>query len=116
MNAKRFARHPYDLAQLELAGCGDRAIADRKLIETVSQNKAMLYREKDKEGKLINFRDAAVNGKVQIIPNREARKVLEIGYMQMIKSQMIHGDSKPFGEVMESCARIETEINRKSMP
>lgn len=111
MNAKRFARHPYDLAQLNAAGIGTKAIGNRELVETVAKNKAMLYREKDRDGKIIDFLDTVFSGKIQLIPNTETRILLEEDYFEMVQSKMIYGSPKTFEKVMNLCARIEGMIN-----
>ena len=89
MSAKRFARHSYDIAQLDSAGIGVKAVGNKELVETVAINKAMLYREKDREGKVIDFHDTVISGKIQLIPSTETRLLLKEDYIEMVQSKMV---------------------------
>lgn len=73
----------------------------------------MLYREKDRDGKLINFLDTVISSSIQLIPNKKSRIFLEQDYKYMVESKMIYGNVKSFNQVMESCLRIESVNNRK---
>ena len=112
----RFSRHPYDLAQLEAGGIAEKAIADRPLLEAVGRQLGMFYRQKDRDGKFIDFLDVVDSGRVQIVPDAEARNDLELDYRQMIDSGFIYGPAKPFGELMEICGRIERMVNEGPKP
>lgn len=107
----RFARHPYDITQLDAEGFGARAIADRPLVEAVARHQAILYRATDSEGRRLDSLDAVDSGDLQVVPAGEPRMVLEEDYRKMVESGLILGPATPFEEMMETCGRIEKQAN-----
>lgn len=107
----RFARHPYDIAQLDAEGFGARAIADRPLVEAVARHQAILYRATDSEGRRLDSLGAVDSGDLQVVPTGEPRKALEEDYRKMVESGLIFGSATPFDEMMETCGRIQKLAN-----
>ena len=116
LRRSRFSRHAYDLAQLEAHGVAAKAIADRPLLEAVGRQLGMFYRQKDRDGNFIDFLDVVDSGRARIVPDAEARNDLELDYRQMIESGFVYGPTKPFGELMEICSRIERLVNEAPKP
>ena len=116
LRGARFSRHAYDLAQLEAHGIAAKAIADRPLLEAVGRQLGMFYRQKDRDGNFIDFLDVVDSGRARVVPDAETRNDLELDYQQMVESGFIYGPTKPFGELMEICSRIERMVNEAPKP
>lgn len=112
-----FARHAYDLAQLETAGVAGKAVADKSLVEAVAKHMALFYRpQKDRDGRPIDFLETVKIGGLELVPCGQALKALENDYREMVDSGMIYGSAKPFDELMEICAKIERLVNDGPTP
>lgn len=107
----RFARHWHDLARLDEAGHADAALLDRDLAKAVARHKGIFFAEKDRDGRLVDY-DAAVAGRLSLVPTGDAYKALAEDYRQMIEDGLLQSGPETFEALMERCARIEAKANR----
>lgn len=108
---ERLSRHWHDLARLDDAGVGDRALADRILALSVARHKAMFFPEKDAAGGRIDY-EVAVSGGLQLVPTGSALEVLADDYARMVADGMLLGTDESFERLIERCAGIERRANR----
>jgi hypothetical protein len=106
----RFSRHWHDLARLDEAGHVDAALVERALAMAVARHKAMFFAEKDKEGQPVDY-EAAVTGRLSIVPNGNAYEALADDYRQMVNDGLLLSDPETFEALMERCRRIEEKAN-----
>jgi hypothetical protein len=107
----RFARHWYDLVRLDEAGHADAALMDRDLAMAVARHKAMFFAEKDKDGQLVDY-EAAVAGRLSLVPNGDAYGALADDYRQMVDDGLLLSDPETFEALMERCRGIQDKANR----
>ena len=107
---ERLSRHWYDLVRLDEAGIAENALADRELGFSVARHKTIFFAENDAAGKRIDY-EAAVSGDLQLVPGKEAYKVLADDYARMRDDGMLLGENEPFDELMERCGVIEERAN-----
>ena len=105
-----FARHGYDLARLDLAGVADRAIADSALAMAVADHKAKFFVESDPTGQVIDYA-AAVTGGLRLVPEGEARAVLEADYQAMVEAGYLDGAVESFDALMARCQSLQDKAN-----
>ena len=105
-----FARHCYDLARLDLAGVADVAIADPELAKAVADHKSKFFIEADPAGEVIDY-GAAVAGGLRLVPEGEARAVLEADYQAMIEAGYLDGVAEPFDALMARCQSLQDKAN-----
>lgn len=105
-----FARHCYDLAQLDLASVADRAIADPDLAMAVANHKAKFFIESDPAGQVIDYA-AAVTGGLRLVPEGEARAVLEADYQAMTEAGYLDGVVESFDALMARCQDLQDKAN-----
>lgn len=110
LGGERFARHWYDLTQLDEAGVADRAIKDRAIAEAVAEHKSIFFREKDAKGEVIDY-GAAISGKLHLVPEGEARAILTADYRKMLEDGLLPVEAKSFDEILTQCADIEKRAN-----
>lgn len=114
LRADRFARHWYDLVQLDSAGFGAKAVEDRALADTVARHKQMFFPSKDGDGNEIDYR-AAVNGQIHLVPEGAALASLSADYDEMIQAGLLFDLDPPlFDEIMGRCEKLEDLINDSS--
>lgn len=75
----RFARHWHDITRLDRAGFVEAAIANRVIAQAVAWHKAIFFAEKNPYGEAIDY-EAAVSGKLRLVPRDEALEVLSLDY------------------------------------
>lgn len=109
---ERWSRHWHDLARLDDAGIGARAVADRELGLAVARHKAMFFRENDSNGEGIDY-EAAISGSLRLVPTGAAQEVLANDYASMLASGMLLDEDEPFSALMERCAVIEERVNSR---
>jgi len=107
----RFARHWYDLVRLDETGHADAALTDRDLAMAVARHKAMFFAEKDKDGQSVDY-EAAVLGRLSLVPNGDAYNALADDYRQMVEDGLLLNDPETFEALMEKCRHIEEKANR----
>jgi len=110
-SGERFARHWYDLIKLDDIGLADVAIADRALAEAVADHKSMFFIEKT-GGRIISYPDA-VQGQLRLVPDGDARKVLEKDYAAM--AVLFETTPPSFDDLMDRCRSIEERANKKAI-
>ena len=107
---ERLSRHWHDVARLDEVGYAGKALADRALALSVARHKAVFFREKDAQGRWIDY-GAAVSGELRLVPDGFARNALERDYDRMISGGMLLDDAEPFDRLIERCADIEARAN-----
>jgi len=110
LGGERFARHWYDLAQLDDAGIAERALRDRPLAMKVAEHKAMFFREKDAKGEVIDYR-AAVGGRLRLVPGGPAKDILAADYDKMLEDRLLPDRAKSFDQILSQCADMEERAN-----
>ena len=107
----RLSRHWHDIVRLDDAGIVEKALADRALGLAVARHKAMFFREKDAAGHWIDY-EAAVTGKLQLVPTGSARGALDDDYTGMLANGLLLDDGESFEALIKRCAGIEARANR----
>jgi hypothetical protein len=110
LNGERYARHWYDVAQLDKAGIVAKALAVRDLAKEVAAHKSVFFREKDTQGMEIDYA-AAVDGKLQLVPDGEAREILAADYKKMLDDGLLPPGAESFEDIMERCRGIQERAN-----
>lgn len=110
LRGDRFARHWHDLARLDAAGLAAAALADRDLARAVARHKTMFFAENDTAGQRIDY-DAAVSGKLRLVPIGAASTALARDYEAMIADGLLLEEAEPFDVLMDHCRTIETRAN-----
>ena len=89
----------------------NKALADDALARAVARHKAMFFREKDATDGWVDY-EAAVSGKLQLVPAGSALDALADDYAGMLANGLLLADGEPFEVLIERCADIETRANR----
>jgi Nucleotidyl transferase AbiEii toxin, Type IV TA system len=110
LRSERFARHWYDLVKMNEAGIAAAALKDRALAETVAEHKMWFFAEKDSAGVTIDYK-RAVNGALKLVPEGEARDLLEQDYGRMIEDGLLLDEPETFETLMKRCAEIQSRAN-----
>ena len=108
---ERLSRHWHDLVRLDDAGFGERAFADRTIALSVARHKAMFFREKDADGRWIDY-EAAVSGDLQLVPEGPFYETLADDYGRMLSDGMLLDDEETFTALMQRCVDIQEKANR----
>lgn len=109
----RYARHWYDLAQLETAGIAAAAIADRELAAQVARHKQAFFEMKDSEGAVILY-TGAIQGSLRLVPDGELLEHLSEDYAAMIGGGMFDEEPASFDQLMVQCRAIEAAVNAQA--
>lgn len=112
LRSGRFARHWYDLAQLERTGFADGALRSREIASQVADHKQRFFRENSSTGEPISYR-AAVEGKLVLVPTGEARARLVDEYDRMLSSGLLPMGAASFDDVLKVCRSIQKRANAK---
>ena len=99
----RYARHYYDLYQMNHSEVKGRAFNRKELLERDVKSKLKFYYAKN-----ASYETARL-GTTRLVPDTEAVKDLRVDYDHM--KDMIYGDKPSFDEIMETIASLEKEIN-----
>ena len=108
----RISRHWHDLVCLDDEGFVDAAFDDQELAKEVADWKSKFFREKDREGIVIDYH-AAVSGKLQLVPGDEIRKELEADYQKMADAGLLWGNVEPFSQLMKRCEALQKRANER---
>ena len=100
----RYARHWYDLVQLDRAGLADAAFADKALAKAVADHKTAFFAESG-----VDYH-AAIAGGLRLVPENGPRDELELDYKRMTDAGMFMGQPEPFDQLMEHCKAIEAKV------
>lgn len=115
LNGELYARHWYDVAQLDKAGIVTKALAERDIAKAVAAHKAVFFRENDIKGTEIDYA-AAVTGALQLVPDGEARDLLATDYRKMLDDGLLPTGAESFEEIMASCGEIQERANAVPAP
>ena len=110
LSAARLARHWYDLRALDRAGVADRAIADRALALEVADHKNVFFREKNANGRFVDYR-RAVAGHLQLVPTGRLRAAVQEDYEAMLATQMFAGTPPTFERLISDCEALQARTN-----
>ncbi len=108
--AMGFARHWHDLIRLDEAGFAAAAIADRDLAKAVADHKSKFFPAKDANAAPVDYH-AAVSGHLQLVPQGEARDLLQADYAAMIEAGYLEGAPEAFEALMARCGDLQNRIN-----
>ena len=86
-------------------------MADRAVATAVARHKSWFFIEKDTHGQVIDYM-LATTGHLKIVPEGEARTALAKDYAAMLADEVMVGNAVSFDELLESCAKLEAEVNR----
>ena len=112
LRSDRFARHWYDLARLHTSGIVELALQNRSIASQVARHKALFFREKSIDGKVISYL-AAVDGELVLVPKGEALTNLSEDYDRMMTSGLLPTEAPGFDEVLEACSAIQERANQR---
>jgi hypothetical protein len=110
LNASRFSRHWYDVAQLDTIGAAERAFLDRALAHDVATHKEKFFSEKDSTGQVIDYQ-RAVQGELRLVPQGEILTKLRDDYERMTADRLFLDDAISFDEILRRCEDIERRAN-----
>jgi nucleotidyltransferase AbiEii toxin of type IV toxin-antitoxin system len=110
LRGERFARHWHDIVRLDEAGLAEAAFANRDLANAVATHKSMFFAEKAADGTAIDY-EAAVNGKLHLVPGGNALEALEDDYRRMVDDGLLLEDAEPFETLMVQCAELAKRAN-----
>ena len=99
----RYARHYYDLYQMNHSEVKERAFNRKELLEQDVRFKLKFYYAKNASY------ETAQLGTIRLVPDSDAIEDLSVDYDHM--KDMIYGDKPSFDEIMETIASLEKEIN-----
>ncbi len=111
LGGERFARHWYDLVQLDKASVVDAALKDRDLAKSVATHKFVFFAEKDATGAPIDYA-AAVTGAIKLVPDGGGRAILSIDYQKMLDDGLLPDGAEAFDEILGRCADIQNRANK----
>jgi hypothetical protein len=106
----RHSRHWHDLVRLDKTGHAKQALADRALAKEIADFKSRFFRDKDRAGNQIDY-NAAVSGKLRLVPDEEIMKPLEADYKKMADEGILLKEAEPFADLMARCADLQTRAN-----
>lgn len=113
IRGERYARHWHDLAAIARSVYFDEVASDRAVSTMVARHKSIFYIEKDASGSVIDYANAA-QGQLRLVPEGDARKALADDYGAMLNDAILLGDAVTFDQLIQTCADIEGEINRRA--
>jgi hypothetical protein len=108
--AERFSRHWYDVVSLDNSPYVASALADRDLARSVAKHKTMFFRERDRQGEVIDY-DAAVLGALQLAPDGQAGELLAADYAGMVNDGLLFEEPPVFAELVARCRSIQDRAN-----
>ena len=107
---ERQSRHWYDLAALDDKGLADKALSDIETAVRVAWHKNVLFPENDSNKQNIDYLEA-VSGKLQLVPEGEAYRILETDYQKMLDNGMVPHVDRTFQDLMLKCEDIQKKAN-----
>jgi len=114
IRGERYARHWHDLAAIARSAYFDEVASDRAVSTKVAQHKSIFFIEKDANGTVIDYTNAA-QGQLRLVPEGDARKALADDYGAMLDDVILLGDPATFDQLMQACTDIEGKINRRDV-
>lgn len=110
-----FARHWFDLAQLQRAEIASQAIADRELAKAVARHKTYFFRETTADGNVIDY-DQAIDGGLKLVPGKDRLEILRADYAAMIADGLLSGEVMSFENLLAMMSEIEGAANAGTKP
>lgn len=104
---ERWARHWYDLAMLAEQPIGERALANRALLQSVVNHKKAFYYAAS-----ANY-DECLVGNIRLVPTGELLARLEKDYQAMIAGGMFYEAPPEYDLIVERLRRLEANINHE---
>lgn len=112
INGDRLSRHWHDLVRLDDDGFAQAAFDDKPLAKEVADWKGKLYRQRDRDGNWVDYQ-AAISGKLQLVPDAEMREELKADYEAMVEAGLMLGDAMSFDDLMQQCERLQERANSR---
>lgn len=110
LKGERFARHWHDLAAIGASAHLDQILQKFEIANLVADHKSWFFRERTAQGTWVNYHEA-VTGQLHIIPEGDARSVLEDDYERMLEGGMFDNQPISFNDLMERCSSLENRLN-----
>jgi len=114
IRSERYARHWHDLAAIARSPHFAAVIADRAVATAVARHKSWFFVEKDANGQVIDYA-AATTGRLNIVPEGQAKAALAKDYAAMLADEVMVGDALSFDELLQACADLQAQVNRAAM-
>jgi len=113
LRGERYAQHWHDLAAISRSQHFTKAITDRAIATMVAHHKSHFFMEKDKDGQIIDY-TMATTGRLKIVPEGDAKTALAEDYEAMLADDVMVGEALSFDALLDTCAAIETKINKST--
>jgi len=110
VRGERYARHWYDLAAIARSSHFAAAVTDRAVASAVADHKSCFFVEKDAQGAIIDYA-SATTGRLNIVPEGEAKAALARDYAAMRGDEVMVRDAPPFEALLEACADLQAKVN-----
>jgi Nucleotidyl transferase AbiEii toxin, Type IV TA system len=108
--AHRFSRHLHDIARLRATGHVQEAVEARNVAVTVAEHKAKFFREKARDGSVIDY-NAAIGGSLRLVPEGPALDAVQKDYALMISEGLLRDGAQGFEELIAECRQVEQQAN-----
>lgn len=105
-----FARHWHDLTRLKRKGVAEKAIADKALASAVATHKSLFFREKKADDAEIDY-EAAVQGKLNLVPMGDRLDELRKDYEAMIADGLLLDDTESFDALIKEITELQDSVN-----
>ena len=89
------------------------AIGDRGLAQRVARHKSIFFREKDIQGRLINYGNAVRAG-LRLVPNGASEELLATDYAGMVSDGLVFESAPDFTTLVAQCREIQKRANDSS--
>lgn len=104
--AERLSRHWYDLAMLARHPIGEKALAQRELLEDVVRHKKVFFSTSHARY------DECLTGGLRLVPEEDFVRNLRADFEAMVAAGMFYGEASPaFDEILERLHDLERAIN-----
>lgn len=103
----RISRHWYDLAMLNDAWVGPKAIASLPILDDVIQHKTAFF-----NASYANY-DKCKSGHFRLIPSEQEQEALVQDYKKMEEAGMFQKSPPDFSKIIEALQKLEDSINHK---
>jgi hypothetical protein len=105
IRTQRMSRHFYDLFQISKQDFTPAILRDRNFIEDLIDHRKHYSRLKNFDYTTLKI------GLINIIPSDNILKALEVDY-EIMRTEMIYGNSPSFAEIIKVVANLQDEINK----
>lgn len=104
-DASRLSRHWYDIYKMSLTLAEDELVRSLELLADVVRHKKIFF-----HSSYANY-DACLKGKLRIVPDQKASKILAKDFNNMVAAGMFYIDPPSFQDVLEELRNLEQKIN-----